>query len=88
MKDEKDVFSEKKQQMWKRREELLNAMSDKELRAFIKGYMMAERMVFKQLNSGCGCQGGGCQGGSCQDGSSCKGESCGCGEKNCNCGKE
>ena len=63
MKDEKDEFSEKKKQMWKRREELLNAMSDKELRAFIKGYMMAERMVFKQLNSagGCGCQGGGCQ---------------------------
>ncbi len=93
MKDEKEEFSEKKKEMWKRREALLNAMSDKELRAFIKGYMMAERMVFKQLNSagGCGggCQGGGCQcGGGCQEGSSCKGESCGCGEKNCNCGKE
>jgi hypothetical protein len=83
MKDEKDEFSEKKRQMWKRREELLNSMSEKELRAFIKGYMMAERMAFKRLNSACGCQSGGCQ-----EGSSCRSESCGCGEKNCNCGKE
>jgi hypothetical protein len=83
MKDAKDEFFEKKMQMWKRREELLNSMSEKELRAFIKGYMMAERMVFKQLSSMCGCQGG-----SCQEGSSCKSESCGCEEKDCHCDKE
>ncbi len=85
MKEEKDEFYEKKMQMWKKREELLNAMGDKELRAFIKGYMMAERMVFKQLNAMNGCDCGSCQGcSSC----SCKDESCGCGNKDCNCGKE
>ncbi len=82
MNDNKEQFSEKKMQMWKMREELFNSMSDKELRAFIKGYMMAQRMVFKQLSS-CGCHGG-----SCHEGSSCKSESCGCGNKDCNCGKE
>lgn len=83
MKDSKDEFLEKRMQMWKKREEMLNSMSEKELRAFIKGYMMGQRQVFKQLNSMCGC-GGGCQEGC----SSCKGESCGCGNKDCNCGKE
>ena len=72
----KDEFFEKKMQMWKKRDELLNSMSEKELRAFIKGYMMAERTVFKHLRSMNGeCQGGGCQ-------------SCRCEEKECNCGKE
>ena len=63
MKDAKDEFYEKKMQMWKKREELLNSMSEKELRAFIKGYMLAEKMVFKQLNSMSGCECGCCQGG-------------------------
>lgn len=83
MKDSKDEFYERRMQMWKRREELLNSMSEKELRAFIKGYMMAERRVLRQLSSMRGCQCGSC----CREGSSCKGESCGCGEKDCNCGK-
>ncbi len=83
MKDMKDELYEKKMDMWKRREELLSAMSDKELRAFIKGYMMAERMVFKQLRSICGCQDGGCQGGS-----SCNSGQCGCEGKDCSCPKE
>jgi hypothetical protein len=84
MNDAKEEFGEKRMKMWKMKEELLNSMSDKELRAFIKGYMMAERMVFKQLNAmnGCGCSGG------CQTDSSYKGESCGCGNKDCGCGKE
>jgi hypothetical protein len=83
MKDQKGEFFEKKMQMWKMREELLNSMSEKEIRAFLKGYMMGERTVFRQLKSMCGCQGG-----SCQECSSCKSESCGCGQKDCNCGKE
>lgn len=82
MKDAKDEFYEKRMQMWKKREELLNSMSEKELRAFIKGYMMAQRMVFRQLSSMCGCGGG------CQEGSSCKSEPCRCNDKDCNCNKE
>ncbi|MDE1825025.1 MAG: hypothetical protein KGH61_02575 [Candidatus Micrarchaeota archaeon] len=81
MKDEKDEFYEKRMQMWKKREELLNSLSEKELRAFIKGYMMGERMAFRQLNSTEGCQSGSCQ---C---STCSGESCGCAGKDCGCGK-
>ncbi|MDE1833674.1 MAG: hypothetical protein KGH58_04630 [Candidatus Micrarchaeota archaeon] len=75
MKDEKDGFLERKMQIWKRKEEMLNSMGDKELRAFIKGYMMGQKAVFKNLDSASSC---GCQCGS----------SCGCGEKECNCGKE
>lgn len=80
MNDAKNESHEKKMEMWKMRDELLNSMSDKELRAFIKGYMMAQRMAFKQIKlmHECGC-------GSCQGGQS---ESCGCGNKECNCGKE
>ena len=81
MADSTDGFSEKKERMWKMKEELLNSLSEKELRAFLKGYMMGERMAFKQMASSCDC-------GSCQCGSQCKEESCGCGQKNCNCGKE
>ncbi len=84
MNDSKDGFSEKKMEMWKMREELLNSMSDKELRAFIKGYMMGQKMVMKQLSAMGGC-GSGC---GCGEESSCKGESCGCGKEECNCGKE
>ncbi len=87
MKEGKDEFLDKKMRMWKMRDELLNAMGEKELRAFIKGYMMAERSVFKNLrkmnqaNDDCG---------RCNE-CSCKGESCGCGDKDCkecNCEKE
>lgn len=85
MKDEKDNFMEGKMKMWKMREELLNSMSEKELRAFIKGYMMGERKILKHLaSSACGCQEGSCGSGSC----SCGNDSCGCGNKECNCGKE
>lgn len=78
MTDKKEGFSEKKMAMWKMKEEMLNSMNDKELRAFIKGYMMAQKMHFKQLSmlSGCGC--------SCSQ----SGSSCGCGNKECSCGKE
>lgn len=74
-------FFEMKMEMMKKREEMLNAMGDKELRAFIKGYMMAERMVFKRMIElkECDCNCG-------SDG--CGGDSCGCGEKECDCGKE
>ena len=63
MKDEKGEFFERRMQMWKRREEMLNSMNEKELRAFIKGYMMAQRMAFRK-NRMHGCQCGCCQGGS------------------------
>ena len=78
MKDSKEGFSEKKMQMWKMKEEMLNSMSDKELRAFIKGYMLGEKMVLKQLGSmaGCGC------------GGSEQASSCGCGKEECSCSKE
>jgi hypothetical protein len=46
MANTKDEFLEKKMKMWKMKEEFLNSMNDKELRAFIKGYM---RMAFKKL---------------------------------------
>jgi hypothetical protein len=72
---------ENKMEMMKMKEEMLNSMSDKELRAFIKGYMMGQKMVIKSMSSmgGCGCGEGE---------SSCKGESCACGKEECNCGKE
>jgi hypothetical protein len=67
MKDEKGEFYEKKMQRWKMKEELLNSMSEKELRAFIKGYMMAERIAFRHLRPKHGCE---CE--SCHEGSSCR----------------
>ena len=77
MKGEQEEFHAKKMEMWKRKEELLNSMSESELRTFIKGYMMGQRSAFKQIGSmgGCGC---GCQ----------ERSSCGCGGNDCNCGKE
>jgi len=67
MKDEKDSFFEKKMEMWKKREEIMNSMSEKELRAFIKGYMMGQGMAFKVLKKmerGCSCH----EHGSCECG--------------------
>jgi hypothetical protein len=67
---------EMKMEMMKMMEERLNAMSDKELRSFIKGYLMGEEKAFKHLSAmtgGCGCGGGKCPG---------------CGQANCTCGKE
>ncbi len=74
---------EKKMEMWKMKDEMLSAMGDKELRAFIKGYMMGQKAVLKQLSAmgGSDCGGCGCN-------SDSKGESCGCGKEDCNCGKE
>jgi len=72
------MIDEKKMKMWKMKEEMLNSMSEKELRAFIKGSMMGQKTVLKQLSSMGGCQCGG----------SCGGDSCGCGKEDCNCGKE
>jgi hypothetical protein len=81
MKDSNESYDENKMKMWKMKEEMLNSMSDKELRAFIKGYMMGQKAVMKQLSAmgGCG-SGGGC---------GCGGEqSCACGKEECDCGKE
>lgn len=77
MSEEKESGFERKMQMMKMRDEMLNAMSDKELRAFIKGYMIAERTAFKHMMAMNSCQCG------CGEGSSCA-----CGKENCNCGKE
>ncbi len=58
--------------MWKMRKEMLDSMSEKELRAFITGYMMAESKILRKLGSKCHC-GSGC------------GSGCGCGSSGCNC---
>ena len=83
MKDEmKDDRMERRMKMWKMRKETLDSMDEKELRAFITGYMMAERMILKKLSPkkdcGCGCR--------CGNGCSCGNESgCGCQGGSCNC---
>ena len=79
MNSEKTESHERKMEMWKKKEELLNAMNENELRAFIKGYMMGQKSIFKQIDSTneCGC------GGHCHEESSCR-----CGNNDCNCGKE
>ncbi len=83
MKNESDASCEKRMQRWKMREEMLNAMSEKELRAFIKGYMMAEHTIFRRMTQMCSPSS--CN---CQECSSCKGESCDCGDKECKGCKE
>jgi hypothetical protein len=72
----KNERMEGKMRMWKMRKEMLDSMSEKELRAFITGYMMAEKMILKQLGSQCGC-GCGCG----QQGCDCKDDSCKCDDK-------
>ncbi len=64
-----------KMKMWKMRKEMLDSMNEKELRAFITGYMLAESKILRKLDSKCH---GGC---SCGCGSGCD---CDCGSK-CNC---
>ena len=75
----------------KMKQEMLNAMDEKELRAFITGYMLGQKKVFKFLksHSGCACGGSGGCGGGCGGGEAggCKGKS-GCGREDCNCKKE
>ncbi|MDE1861266.1 MAG: hypothetical protein KGH72_06150 [Candidatus Micrarchaeota archaeon] len=83
MKGTNDDSSEDKMKMWKMKEEMLNSMTEKELRAFIKGYMMGQKSVLKQLSSM-----GGCSCGGCGSDSSCNSDSCGCGKEECNCGKD
>ena len=73
MNKEQEESHGKKIEMWKKKEELLNAMSENELRAFIKGYMMGQKFIFKQMGSGCEC--------GCQEGSSCEGNECNCEKK-------
>jgi hypothetical protein len=87
MKDSKESYSDMKTKMWKMKEEMLNSMSDKELRAFIKGYMMGQKAVLKQLSAMGGCGSGGC---GCSEESSCGcgKEECGCGKEECSCGKD
>jgi hypothetical protein len=76
----KKEMSDEKMKMWKMRKELLDSMSEKELRAFITGYMMAESK--KRHESGCGCGSScGCGGGGCSCGCD---SSCGCGS-GCSC---
>jgi hypothetical protein len=77
MKDEmKDDRMERRMKMWKMRQEMINSMGEKELKAFITGYMMAESMILRKLSKKCSC-GGGC------------GQGCGCGQHGgeCGCGK-
>lgn len=71
MDESKNTFFERKMEMMKKREEMMNAMDEKQLRAFIKGYMMGERMAFKQvemMSAGCDCDSHGCScgGGHCE----------------------
>jgi hypothetical protein len=76
MKDEmKNERMEHKMMMWKMRKEMLDSMNEKELRAFITGYMMSESMILRKLGSKCSC---GCH---CGQGCNCKGGSCNCGNK-------
>lgn len=76
MKDEtKADMMEGKMRMWKMKREMLDAMSDKELRAFITGYMMAESKILRKLGSTCGC---GC---GCGQGGNCGCSSCNCDSK-------
>ncbi len=79
MKDEmKDEKMERKMAMWKMKKEMFDSMDEKELRAYITGYTMAEHMLLKKLlpkpECGCGC-GCGCGGG----------QGCDCKEGQCNC---
>ena len=59
-----------KMKMWKMRKEMLDSLGEKELRAFITGYMMAESRM--KRHHSCGCNGG------CSCGCN-RGCSCGCG---------
>lgn len=67
-----DKHFEMKMRMMKMRDDMLNAMDEKELRAFIKGYLMAQMQNKKRQGGGGGC---GC-GGHC---------GCGGGEGSCDC---
>ncbi len=84
--DQKTDKMDYKMKMWKMRKEMLDSMNEKELRAFITGYMMAESKILRKLGSKCnggyGCgSGSGC---SCGCGSGC---SCGCGAGSCTNGE-
>jgi hypothetical protein len=68
-----------KMKMWKMKKEMLDSMSEKELRAFITGYMMAESKILRAMSSECGC-GQICSCG-CGQGCDCKDGSCKCDEK-------
>ncbi len=74
----KDEKMERKMAMWKMKKEMFDSMDEKELRAYITGYTMAEHMLLKKLlpkpECGCGC-GCGCGGG----------QGCDCKEGQCNC---
>ncbi len=73
MKDENGGHHEMRMRMWKMREELLNSMGEKELRAFIKGYMMGQHMLLRKFrkHGGCGGNGERC-GGNCGGNRECK----------------
>jgi hypothetical protein len=74
MEQEKNGWKHK-EEMWRWKKEMLAAMGEKELHAFITGYMMAEKMVLKSMSSGRGC---GC---GCGPECSCKGGTCKCSDK-------
>lgn len=78
--DKKGDKMDHKESRWQARKEMLEAMDEKELRAFILGYMMGQKLILKkmvQMNSS-SCESGGCN---------CGGGSCGCGGS-CNCENE
>jgi hypothetical protein len=82
MRDEtKEDRMEHRMKMWKMRQEMLNSMGEKELRAFISGYIMSQSMMLRKMGSrhghGFGC-GHGC---GCGSECNCKGGSCNCENK-------
>ena len=76
--EQKNEKMEGKMKMWKMRKEMLDSMSEKELRAFITGYMMAESKILRAMSSECGCGCGQC----CSCGS---GQACDCEDGSCKC---
>ncbi len=80
MEDQKEKFHERRMEMRKKMEELLNTMDEKELRSFIKGYMLGEMKASKRMKHGCGR--GSCNCNNASSGCGCEG---GCGKEGCNC---
>jgi hypothetical protein len=80
MEDQKEKSPERRMEMRKKMEELLNTMDEKELRSFIKGYMLGEMKASKRMKHGCGR--GSCNCNNASTGCGCEG--C-CGKEGCNC---
>ena len=76
--ESKNDSTDQKMKMWKMRKEMLDALGEKELRAFITGYMMAESKMMRKMGSKCSCGCTCCSGCSCGSSCNCKGDSCTC----------